>query len=68
MVSFEMTGIKLKKEEGGASYSMSSELLTSGFNKSQAYHSLFRVIEALDELNGGTLPSSTRTDEGCGLS
>lgn len=33
----------------------------------QTYHALFWVIEALDELNSSTLPSSTRTNEGCGL-
>lgn len=68
MLFFKMTSIKLKKEEGGGRYSVSRELLISGVNKRQTYHSLFRVIEALDELNSSTLPSSTRTDKGCGLS
>lgn len=67
MLIFEMTSTKLK-EGGGVRYSVSRELLISGVDKRQTYHSLFRVIEALDELNSSTLPSSTRTDKGCGLS
>lgn len=56
------------REEEGGSHSVSGELFIRGVDTSQTYHSLFRVIEALDELHRSALPGSARTNKGCGLS
>lgn len=68
MTIFEMTCIKRNGEKDSGGHDGASRgLFIPGSDKSQAYHPLFGVVEALDELNCSTLACSAGAHEGCGL-